>query len=58
MKIINVRIVGVCDRNKKVGKSLGKDIKFLKVTKTSSEKLDAIFVCMPNNIAPLVCKRQ
>ena len=26
----NVRIVGVCDRNKEVGKSLGKDIKFFK----------------------------
>ena len=53
----NVRIVGVCDRNKEVGKSLGKDIKFFKSYKNLlREKLDAIFVCMPNNIAPLVCK--
>ena len=27
----NVRILGVCDRNKEVGKSLGKDIKFFKI---------------------------
>ena len=53
----NVRIVGVCDRNKEVGKSLGKNIKFFKSYKNLlREKLDAIFVCMPNNIAPLVCK--
>ena len=48
-------IVTICDRNKDLGKSLDKNIKFFKSYKNLlKEKLDAVFVCMPNDIAPKV----
>ena len=48
-------IVAICDRNKHLGKSLDKNIKFFKSYKNLlKEKLDAVFVCMPNDIAPRV----
>ena len=51
----DVEIVAICDRNKSVAKTLGKNIKFYKSYKNLlKEELDCIFVCMPNDIAPKV----
>jgi len=51
----DVEIVAICDRNKSVAKSLNKNIKFYKSYKNLlKEKLDCIFVCMPNDVAPKV----
>lgn len=51
----DVEIVAICDRNKSVAKSLDKNIKFYKSYKNLlKEKLDCIFVCMPNDVAPKV----
>ena len=54
----NVDIIAVCDRNKDQKKNLDKSIKFFNdYVNLLKEDLDAVFVCMPNDMAPKVCKK-
>ncbi len=54
----NVDVIAVCDRNKNQKKNLDKSIKFFNdYVNLLKEDLDAIFVCMPNDMAPKVCKK-
>ena len=54
-KISQFDLIAVCDRNKLENKGLNKNIKFFSNYKDLlKEDLDIIFVCMTNDIAPIV----
>tara|TARA_Y100000590_G_scaffold463126_1_gene629075 strand:- start:23 stop:1060 length:1038 start_codon:yes stop_codon:yes gene_type:complete len=54
-KIKNVQVIGVCDRNSFENINLNKKIKFFdNYHKLLNENIDALFVCMTNDIAPEV----